>query len=83
MIERVHASGEDISVIVNNDLDPLLKRYAKTDLMIACLSFIIILQQPDIPNTALRDGVQGASKWIADFLVTVDPSAEIPKEKMN
>lgn len=71
-IIQATATGEQIARIVNNIQEVVLDE-TRTDILMACLSMALILQEPDITPVNLVKGVKESSQFIALFLSSLNP----------
>lgn len=72
--------GSEVEEVVGK-IEEAVKGESIHTILMACLSIVIFLQHPDISNEKLRDGVKGASEWIAMFISGVDE--EIDPKQVN
>lgn len=70
-----YTSAGDISRIVEG----IYERYSEETpeaLMMSCIATAILLQDENITLDQLRDGVMGASEWIALYISSLDDKAK-------
>ncbi len=78
-IIQASATGEQIARIVNN-IQEAVSEESRTDILMACLSMAIILQEPDITPSNLVKGVKESSQFIALYLSSLTP---VPSSQLN
>lgn len=81
LMQEASASSQTIFEIVSK-IESVLLGEKRSDVVIACLSIALTLQEPDITAQQLHDGVSGASKWMCLFLSGDDPN-QLPKALLN
>lgn len=74
----VHPTGEELFKVWAA-VEPVVEGMPINVVIPALLAMCITAQKPDIDDETLREGVKGASQWIALFL----SDSSIPKEQMN
>lgn len=74
-ITKQDVPGPEIARIVNA-MQEVFGDEDRTAMMMACLSMALILQHEDISMDDLKDGVLGASEWIALFLTSLEEQEE-------
>lgn len=81
IMRPVGASGPEIQRIVEG-MEPFLMQFSRDQVLIACLSIAILIQDPDIAVENLQAGVKGASEWMCLYLSSLGEGT-IPKEMLN
>lgn len=66
-IGQIEADGNDIAAIVES-LQPVLTGLPRANALIACLSVVLTIMNPDITADELSDGITETSRFICMFL---------------
>lgn len=84
MITEAFATGEEIGNIIMA-IEPILFNRPRAHVMIACLSLVFTMMDPEITEEKLKEGMKGVSQWICLFLTNNQPSdtPEGAKELLN
>lgn len=85
MLHKTVATGEAIANLLDA-LEPVLDGQPKQNVVVACLSIVILLQRPDIDADELKTAVFETSKWMSLYLTSIggiDLTSDVPKEKLN
>lgn len=69
-------TGADIERIMKK-IEPVVADEMVADVLMTMLAMAILLQEPYISLEDLTKGVDGASKWICEFLNTTDAAANL------
>lgn len=65
------ATGEEIHAVMKN-LEMALKGVPRGHAVIACLAMVLSIMNPNLTEQQMKDGVYGASEWLATFLSYLD-----------
>lgn len=78
------ADFAEVSQVVGQ-LEPILVKHNRNVGLMALLSLFITIQYPQLTEDELIAGVEGASRWVTEYLegLAMGITNEVPKEKMN
>ena len=76
------ATGPDIERVAGKMITAV-SREDEMLVMISALSLVFLIQDPDLSEQQLLNGVKGASTWIAEFLRASQEATEVPPSQMN
>jgi hypothetical protein len=74
------ATGDEIFTIIS-ELEPILVTKPIPHIIMACLTIVLTLMNPDLTPEELTQGIRGCSQWVCEYMNTTEAALAITQQE--